>query len=179
MTGLLAAGAVGWLVFRPSAAPASTGPAPGPAPVPTPITPAPPTYLVGDWCSQKASDAPPAAISMEVVEAVNEKRDVRLPLLWLMIALYVTKYTTALPTAQRLRESSNDTSYDDETRKALEEMLKRPVGADKRRDLIDAYLLFTKRLPSDDVACPVTVPSEFAAGFQELLAALAAETGVT
>lgn len=116
---------------------------------------------------------------MDVVEAVNAKRDVRLPLLWLMIALNVTRMSKVLPTAQRLVESSNDaTTYDDETRKSLEELLKRPVGADKRRDLIDAYVAFAKRTKADDVACPVTVPSEFSAGFQELLAALAAETGV-
>lgn len=88
-----------------------------------------------------------------------------IPLVWLMLALNVTGFSSQLPTAARILRSADPAipSFDTETQAALRRLLPDParaLGVDKSGDILNAWRAFQMRDSTRDVACPVVVSGE-------------------
>jgi len=86
-----------------------------------------------------------------------------IPLVWLMLALNVTRFSTQLPTAARiLRSADAAPGFDTETQEALQRLFgsDRVAGVDKSGDIFNAWRAFQMRDSTRDVACPVVVSGE-------------------
>ena len=153
-------------------APEDSKPPPTYEPEDGPPLSAPAPVIVGAWCSSVPSAGAPPALDPAIEAWVLEDADTRLPWLWLALSLFVTRYRDTLPTLDELRDdhdrASGESAYSERTQKALDALLvDRTVGADKPRDLIDAYRAFEARDPAKDRPCPVSVSADLATRLQE------------
>jgi len=173
LTWLLLRGGKGEAGSKADALPPEKPPTTPTTPTTDPVTPAGPPTLVGPWCSTAPSAGPPAAIDPTVLAYVEANQDPAAIYLWLMLALYVTGWSNQLPTLERLKASVDTTGFDTETQKALNDMLRRAVGADvpKMRQILDAWWVFKGRDATKDRPCPVFVP----AALNEVLAGVVTE----
>lgn len=170
----------------PGTTPGTTPPKPSPTYVPDPTPgptpePEPEPVLVGPWCSSVPSAGDPPALDAATIDFVRENTELRIPYLWLMLALYATRANDFLPSKERIVNSIDRVGeYDVQTQKGMQDLLGvggYVPGVDKGRDFFEAFKAFIARNKTKDRPCPITLPADLAKLVSQFVCMMSQETG--